>query len=25
LVSQVPSSACVKNKGYKSYWKIGES
>jgi hypothetical protein len=22
LVSQVPSSACVKNKGWKSYWKI---
>jgi hypothetical protein len=21
LVSQIPSSACVKNKGYKSYWK----
>ena len=21
LVSQVPSSACVKNKGWKSYWK----
>ncbi len=23
LVSQVPSSACVKNKGWKSYWKLG--
>ena len=24
LVSQVPSSACVKNKGWKSYWKLGD-
>ncbi len=23
MVSQVPSSACVKNKGWKSYWKLG--
>jgi hypothetical protein len=23
LVSQVPSSACVKNQGWKSYWKQG--
>jgi hypothetical protein len=24
MVSQVPSSACVKNKGWKSYWKLGD-
>ncbi|MEJ2600852.1 MAG: DUF3267 domain-containing protein [Anaerolineales bacterium] len=24
MVSQVPSSACVKNKGWKSYWKPGD-
>lgn len=23
MVSQIPSSACVKNKGWKSYWKQG--
>ena len=24
MVSQVPSSACVKNKGWKSFWKLGD-